>query len=68
LAQVKMFPQYGVVTAADQPYIQLVQGFVLGTLNAEEAEEWRGAVARSQADSTFFIATPYHCAAGTKPE
>lgn len=67
LAPVKMFPQYGVVTAADQPYMQLVQGFVLGTLNAEEAEEWRDAVARSEGDNTFFIATPYHCAAGTKP-
>jgi SAM-dependent methyltransferase len=68
LAQVKMFPQYGVVTYADQPYIQLVQGFVLGTLSGDEAAEWRTAVARAQAESTFFIATPYHCAAGTKPQ
>ena len=66
LAQVKMFPQLGVVTAADQPYIQLVQDFILATLNPDEAEVWRQSVARSEADSTFFIATPYHCAVGTK--
>ena len=44
-----------------------MQGGILPTLNAEEAAEWRAAAAQAQADGTFFISTPFHCAVGTKP-
>jgi hypothetical protein len=40
---------------------------LLATLSAEEAQEWRSAVAQAKAEGTFFIAMPLHCAVGTKP-
>ncbi len=40
---------------------------ILPTLISAEAEEWRIAVAEAEAEGTYFIAEPYHCAVGTKP-
>ena len=40
---------------------------ILATLSEAEGAEWEFAVAQAEADGTFFIATPYHCAVGTKP-
>jgi SAM-dependent methyltransferase len=40
---------------------------ILGTLTPEEAKERSEAIARAEADGTFFIAMGYHCAAGSKP-
>jgi hypothetical protein len=37
------------------------------TLRPEDAPEWQHAVAHAQAEGTFFIAQPFHCAVGTKP-
>ena len=39
-----------------------------GTLNNDEAEEWRKAAVQAKADGTFFVAQPFHCAVETKPE
>jgi len=36
-------------------------------VDAEEAAEWREAVAPAKAAGTFFLASPHHCAVGTKP-
>ena len=63
-----MFPQLGAVTAADEPYLQLVQSPILATFTPKETSEWRRGLAQSEAEGTLFIATPYHCAVGTKPE
>jgi len=41
---------------------------IVSSLNPEETEEWRTAVAQAVADKTYFIAQPFHCAIGTKPE
>jgi hypothetical protein len=40
---------------------------ILGSLTEEESAEWESAVAQAEADGTFFIATPHHCAVGVKP-
>jgi hypothetical protein len=40
---------------------------ILANLSKDEGVEWESAVAQAEADGTFFIATPYHCAVGTKP-
>ena len=66
LTQVKMFPQLAIHT--DRPRLQRIQNQILSVLSPEEAEEWRTAVARAEAEGTFFIAEPFHCAVGTKPE
>jgi ubiquinone/menaquinone biosynthesis C-methylase UbiE len=65
LSQVKMFPQFA--TFDDRERLQSLQGEILPTLSAEEATEWRAAVAQAEAAGTFLIATPFHCAVGTKP-
>jgi len=54
------------VTPAE-PRLAGFEQLLLATLNPEEAEEWRSAVAQAKASGTFFIAMPLHCAVGTKP-
>ena len=65
LNDLKMFPF--ISTFSDRMRLQFLQGGILPTLSAQEAEEWRAAVERAEADGTFFISTPFHCAVGTKP-
>jgi ubiquinone/menaquinone biosynthesis C-methylase UbiE len=64
LSQIKMFPQ--LATFDDSQRLQQLQASLLPTLSPEEAAEWRAAVAQGEAEGTFFIATPFHCAVGTK--
>ena len=65
LTNTKMFPF--ISTFSDSARLRFLQGGILPTLNADEAAEWRAAAERAEADGTFFIATPFHCAVGTKP-
>jgi ubiquinone/menaquinone biosynthesis C-methylase UbiE len=64
LSQIKMFPQ--LATFDDAYRLQQFQASILPTLSPEEAAEWRSAVAQGEAEGTFFIATPFHSAVGTK--
>jgi SAM-dependent methyltransferase len=68
LVELTFFPQLAAVTPASEP--MRLAGFaqqILAALTPDEAEEWREAIAGSEADGTFYIATPHHCAVGTKP-
>ena len=65
LTDTRMFPF--ISTFSERIRLQFLQGGILPTLNAEEAAEWRAAVEQADADGTFFISTPFHCAVGTKP-
>ncbi len=65
LSNIRMFPHMASFDGG--PRLQMLQTGILPGLNPEEAEEWRAAVAQAQAEGTFFIATPFHCAVGTKP-
>jgi ubiquinone/menaquinone biosynthesis C-methylase UbiE len=65
LTQVKMFPQFAAFN--EQSRLQSLQGDILPTLTPDAVQEWRTAVAQAEAAETFFIATPFHCAVGTKP-
>jgi hypothetical protein len=53
------------VTAAD-PRLSTFQQQILGRLNPDKASERRHAVAQAEAEGSFFIAQPHHCAVGTK--
>ena len=65
LKDTRMFP---VLSAFAEPVrLQFLQGGILPTLNAAEADEWRAAVRQAEADGTFFISTPFHCVVGTRP-
>ena len=65
LTGVRMFPQ--LATHVDLPRLQFLEAEILAAFNSEEVEEWRTAVAEAEAERTFFIAEPFHCAVGTKP-
>ena len=65
LANTKMFPF--ISTFSEPIRLRFLQGGILPTLTADEAAEWRAAVEQAEADHTFFISTPFHCAVGTKP-
>jgi ubiquinone/menaquinone biosynthesis C-methylase UbiE len=64
LTQIKKFPQ--LATFDDASRLQQLQASILPTLDPTEAAEWRSAVTQAEAEGTFFIATPFHCAVGTK--
>jgi ubiquinone/menaquinone biosynthesis C-methylase UbiE len=66
LTQLTLFPYLVPVTKAD-PRFTLFQQQFLTALDPEEASEWRSAVAEAEADGTFFMAQPFHCAVGIKP-
>jgi ubiquinone/menaquinone biosynthesis C-methylase UbiE len=48
--------------------LQYMQERIAGALDPAELSPWRAAVAKAQAEGSFFIAEPFHCAVGTKPK
>ena len=66
LTQLTLFPYLVPVTKAD-PRFTLFQQQFLAALDPGEAAEWRSAVTDAEADGTFFMAQPFHCAVGIKP-
>ncbi len=66
LTQVKMFPQLAALDGSATIFLQFLQGLLLPTLSPEEAQEWQAARARAEAEGTFFVSWPHHCAVGTK--
>ena len=48
--------------------LQYMQERIAGALDPAELSPWRAAVAEAQAEGSFFIAEPFHCAVGTKPK
>ena len=67
LTQVKMFPQLAAIDSSDSTVLQFLQDGLQSNLNQEEVREWQTARAQAEAEGTFFIAWPHHCAVGTKP-
>jgi hypothetical protein len=61
---VKKFPQFA--TFEEGSRLQMLQGEILPSLPPDAVQAWRQAVAQAEAAGTFFIATPFHCAVGTK--
>jgi len=68
LTEVQMWPQFAALDQPDTPQAQFAHGAILGVLTAGEAQEWDTGMAQAVADGTYFIAQPFHCAVGTKPE
>jgi hypothetical protein len=61
-------PQFAAFDEPRTPQAQFSNAAILGALSAEETEEWHAGVAQAVADGTYFIAQPFHCAVGTKPQ
>jgi SAM-dependent methyltransferase len=68
LTRVQMWPQFAAFEQPHTPQAQFSHGAMLGALTAEETQDWHAGVAQAVADGTYFIAQPFHCAVGTKPE
>ena len=67
LTQVKMFPQLPAFDGSDPYMLQFMENGLLGKLTQEEARQWQSARAQAEAEGTFFMTWPHHCAVGTKP-
>jgi ubiquinone/menaquinone biosynthesis C-methylase UbiE len=61
------FSQLTSVDASQASRLAVMQERILASLTEEESAEWTDAVAQAEADGTFFISTPHHCAVGIKP-
>ena len=61
------FSQLASVDASQPSHMAITKRSILATLTDEESAEWEAAVAQAEAEGTFFIARPYHCAVGMKP-
>ena len=59
--------QLASVDASQASRIAVMKQRILASLTEEESAEWKAAVAQAEADGTFFISTPHHCAVGIKP-
>jgi hypothetical protein len=66
LTQTSFFPQVTALAHDDQR-LPMFRQQALSVLDANESEEWHAAIARADAEGTSLIATPHHCAVGTKP-
>ncbi|HBA38182.1 MAG TPA: hypothetical protein DCZ05_00105, partial [Deltaproteobacteria bacterium] len=64
LKQLAMLPQWA--TFSERERLQFQQERIAAMLEPEEVNEWRKAIAQAEAEQTFFIAQPFHCAVGTK--
>jgi ubiquinone/menaquinone biosynthesis C-methylase UbiE len=65
LEQLQMFPQLATFTKGEP--LQGRAGRVLSLLRPEQLPTCRDAMAQAEAEGTFFVAEPFHCAVGTKP-
>ena len=61
------FSQLASVDASQASRLAVLEQRSLPSLTEEESAEWESAVAEAEADGTFFIAMPHHCAVGIKP-
>lgn len=67
LTGVKMLPQFAAFGSGDPIIVQWIQNSLLSKLAQDEAQEWKTAREQAEADGSFFIAWPHHCAVGMKP-
>jgi SAM-dependent methyltransferase len=68
LTHTQIWPQFAASEQPETAQAQFAHGAILGALSAEETQEWHAGMAQAVADGTYFIAQPFHCAVGTKPE
>jgi len=67
LTQVQMFPSLPAFDGSEPTMLQFMQDGLLAKLTEGEAQQWQSARAQAEAEGTFFMTWPHHCAVGTKP-
>lgn len=68
LTDLRRWPQLATFEEPHSPQGQFAHGAILGALTDDETQEWHAGVAQAVAGGTYFIAQPFHCAVGTKPQ
>jgi SAM-dependent methyltransferase len=68
LTDLRRWPQFATFEEPHTSQGQFAHGAILGALTDDETQEWHAGVAQAVADGTYFIAQPFHCAVGTKPQ
>jgi hypothetical protein len=68
LTDMQMFPQLAAFDEPETAQAQFAHGAILGVLGVEETQEWHAGMEQAVTDGTYFIAQPFHCTVGTKPE
>lgn len=66
LTAVKKFPQLASFDRQDKTVLQFMEDGFLPKLTPDEVKAWCTARAEAEADGTFFMSWPHHCAVGTK--
>jgi len=66
LTQVTMLPQLAVFDRSEPTMLAFMQGRFHPQLSPEEAKEWHAARVQAEAEGTFFMTWPHHCAVGSK--
>jgi ubiquinone/menaquinone biosynthesis C-methylase UbiE len=66
LTEVRMFPQLPAFDGSEPNFLQFMQGGLLTQLTQDEVQQWYAAQAQAEAEGTFFMAWPHHCAVGSK--
>ena len=64
LKDVAMLPQWA--SHKDGERLDYLHDRIVALLKPDELSEWRAALDRAQAEGTFFISEPFHCAVGRK--
>ncbi|MBI4507821.1 MAG: methyltransferase domain-containing protein [Chloroflexi bacterium] len=64
LSRVSMWPY--LAAFEDGPRARIIERGMRTRLAGTELEEWAQATAHAEADGTFFVCQPFHCAVGTK--
>jgi ubiquinone/menaquinone biosynthesis C-methylase UbiE len=64
LKELVMLPQWATFSAGER--LQFEQERIAAMLKPEELNEWQKAIAQADAERTFFVTQPFHCAVGTK--
>ena len=64
LKDVAMLPQWA--SHKDGERLDYLHERIVALLNPDELTEWRAALERANAEGTFFISEPFHCAVGRK--
>lgn len=66
LTQVKQFPQLATFDQDNMEMLNFIMSNSDAAFNEEEKAEWDRARVQAEAEGTFFICRPHHCAVGTK--
>jgi len=64
LKNIVMLPQWA--SHKDGERLDYLHDRIVALLKPDELAEWRAALDRAQAEGTFFISEPFHCAVGVK--